>query len=112
MSLIELNVDRSRQRVFAIKLVDDFRVGSRLAEILQSLILRGEGYAFNAIVALNGLHYLFDVGIARIVLHIRRNGNLVLNRGNHVVHHSTCNAEDADDQQRQENRDDRAQRSG
>ena len=106
MSIIKLNINRCWQRVFAIKLIDDFRVRSRLTEVIKSLVLRGEGNTLYAVIPFNSLLYFFDVGIAGIVLYVCRNGNLIFYRRNNIVDHGASNAKDANDQQRKENRND------
>ena len=107
----KLDLDGGRQRVLPVERIDDVGIRRGL-EILERLVLRGEVNRCDAVDAADEILDLVDVRLRGVIGDERRDADLVLDRRHDVVHHNAAHEEDADDKQREENRDDGTQGSG
>ena len=97
----------------SVQLLDDLGVGGHgVAEVLQRLLLGGEADAFHAVHALDHRGDGVDGLLWRIVGHVGGDGDLVLDGGHEALHNGAAHEEHADDEQRQEDGDDGAERRG
>ena len=107
LRICQLNINGGRKRIGAVELLYDLRVGGHgVGEVLQSLLLGGEGNSVDILHVRDGGHDRLDVLLGCFIGDVGSDGDLALNGLHEIVEHGARHEEQTDDEQRQEDGDD------